>query len=419
MKRLSTCIFFITVLFCLVGCSGQVRSTPSSTTPSSTTLSSTTPSKTEGMSDPIQNTEAFEDRVTGNYRMVSRDDGDGRQTVIDIRTLCGLLLIENTILYDGSPESSWAQEVWPDDMDELLSTELTSIRGFNQAFSPSYQDGEYWDGSMDLILQLIEGGITLTDTDGDYTYETTYERADDISWFHADLIALKNRLSEQAETLSQPAKLIGTWASENNDHAAWLSMEADGSLTYALKERGMPITVLFGAWGVDSNDFIHIAAEQMGGNQTPLSYLLVYSGDNNRIRLLDVGGDTLFPLPPVIEPSFEKVKAGWTFPETLKYAIDPDSSGPEGGTGPEWAMDILREREELETCFEAGMVMMATGETERIFDEDCTVITLGTNHGEHFVQEYIFAVAPSGQAYVYEIIGDGWITVAQHDKFKP
>ncbi len=419
MKKLAGIILMTTVLFCLVSCGKKKEASPQEiTTITNDATRETTPeiipATTDVDTDKYE--ETMQERVSGCYRMLGVANEDGVETVIHIQSLGGLLLIENSVLYDGSLSEFWAQEIWPDDMEELNSKEIDSIRGSNQVFSAQYTQGEYWDGTMDIILTPTENGIKLIDTDGDYSYEKEYERIEDEGYFHADLEEFKARFFEKE--LSLPEHLVGTWVSKKDGyaHAAWLSLDATGQLTYALKEKGAPITVLFGAWGIDKDDFLHINAEQFGNGQMPFTYELVYSGDENQIQLLDIGGD-MFPLPPVIEAQFKKVDETWTFEDVLKYSIAPGSAGPTDGSGPEAAMDILRSYTELEGCFNAGMVMMPTGDSEYILDEDCMVIALGTDHEENFVREYLFAVAPSGQAYVYDVLGDAWITISEYGGF--
>ncbi len=322
MKKLVAIILMTTVLFCLVSCGKKKEASPqeATTIQNDVTKENTpeiVPETTDDDTDQYE--ETMKERVSGYYRMLGADNEEGVDTVIHIQSLGGLLLIENSLLYDGSLSEFWAQEIWTDDMEELNSKELDSIRGSNQVFSAQYTQGEYWDAAMDIILTPTENGIKLIDTDGDYSYEKEYERIEDDGYFHADLNEFMARFLEMEKGLSRPNDLVGTWVSKKSGyaHAAWLSLGANGQLTYALKEKGAPITVLFGAWGVDKDDFLHVNAEQFGNGQMPFTYELVYSGDENQIQLLDIGSD-MFPLPPVIEAQFKKVDETWTFEDVLK-----------------------------------------------------------------------------------------------------
>lgn len=81
--------------------------------------------------------------------------------------------------------------------------------------------------------------------------------------------------------------------------------------------------------------------------------------------------------------------------------------GPEP-LGEEEAAELLCQVDEVQGYLAQGMVMFFEKETETIDDEPCVVIALGTDHGENFVRELYYAVAPSGTIYTYDWFTDSW-----------
>ena len=55
------------------------------------------------------------------------------------------------------------------------------------------------------------------------------------------------------------------------------------------------------------------------------------------------------------------------------------------------------------------MSMRGTGETERIYGDYCSLIALGSNSSENFVQEQLFGVGASGAIYEYDVYTDSWL----------
>lgn len=78
----------------------------------------------------------------------------------------------------------------------------------------------------------------------------------------------------------------------------------------------------------------------------------------------------------------------------------------------EEAFSILAEYEEIQLHLAQGMTMLWDGSTEEIEGANCLLIAVGTDHNEHFVQEYLYAVSDLGIAYWYDADGDAWLPLA-------
>lgn len=58
------------------------------------------------------------------------------------------------------------------------------------------------------------------------------------------------------------------------------------------------------------------------------------------------------------------------------------------------------------------MDILYTEETIILDDEECYLVTLGTNHEEHFVREIFYAVNTfTQQVYRYDVLTDTWTQI--------
>lgn len=73
----------------------------------------------------------------------------------------------------------------------------------------------------------------------------------------------------------------------------------------------------------------------------------------------------------------------------------------------EAATQMLLQTDEIQIAMQQGMSVMYTGDTELIDGQTCLLFALGTDHDEHFVREYYYAVG-DGIIYVYDAVYDTW-----------
>lgn len=71
------------------------------------------------------------------------------------------------------------------------------------------------------------------------------------------------------------------------------------------------------------------------------------------------------------------------------------------------ATQMLLQTAEIQLAVQQGMSVMYTGDTELIDGQTCLLFALGTDHDEHFVREYYYAVG-DGIIYVYDAVFDTW-----------
>ncbi len=89
------------------------------------------------------------------------------------------------------------------------------------------------------------------------------------------------------------------------------------------------------------------------------------------------------------------------------FAINPQIAPP----GDEAAIEILVGNAQaigLEDLLGRGMIMKGIGGTEYIDEEYCSLIAVGTDSEESFVQEQLFAVSSSGAVYKFDAAADKW-----------
>ena len=88
-------------------------------------------------------------------------------------------------------------------------------------------------------------------------------------------------------------------------------------------------------------------------------------------------------------------------------AVSVSGSGAEYPTS-EQAFERLRETGIVRYYLELGMVMLDTGLQETVNGQNCRIISLGTDHETHFVQEIYYAVS-CDTIYTYDQINDEWL----------
>ena len=88
-------------------------------------------------------------------------------------------------------------------------------------------------------------------------------------------------------------------------------------------------------------------------------------------------------------------------------AVSVSGSGAEYPAS-EQAFERLRETEIVRYYLELGMVMLDTGIQETVNGQNCRIISLGTDHETHFVQEIYYAVSRD-TIYTYDQINDEWL----------
>lgn len=231
-------------------------------------------------------------RFDGVY--ISTDGAE--QRAVSIRSIVGLLLIENSLAVDGSVYSFWAQELRPEDVSTLYDSSLESVQGVCYEFSTISNNGEYWDATAKMTVKLTDDGVCLTKRLDDYIVEETcFAHTDKDGYFHTDTQTLYEVLS-QSFTLAENTVPAGNWSLRGENFAAWLSFTPDRGFHYALKIKETPVFFLSGAWGVDTDGNLQIIAEQFGGGTMPLEYTLRLKSAQNGLILEALNDLSFLPL---------------------------------------------------------------------------------------------------------------------------
>lgn len=285
MKRMQWSLTVLSLLVLLTGCSKAAtdndQQSISQQTPASATqaplaeqgelsaLEDAQPPAAMETEPPAPAAETLAQRISGVYCEKGSSTLQGECHVIRVDVRGGVLLVEHSLLMDGSVYSFWAQEIWPEEPSLLDSTEATALSGADYQFSTFYLENSYWDGTERVALQLTEGGLALTQCFADADVSTEYEAVEEQGvWFH-------NPAAYYAQASQEhPAALTGNWYGAGASQAAWFRLDGDGTFEYLCKEAGMPVFWLRGAWGVGETGCIGVTAERFGGGTMPLDFSL-------------------------------------------------------------------------------------------------------------------------------------------------
>ena len=118
---------------------------------------------------------------------------------------------------------------------------------------------------------------------------------------------------------------------------------------------------------------------------------LEWEGD--RLMIYEMEGEAFFPFTggSVEEFYFHPMEATG---ETCDYSGIED--------------DLLMEQPEVIEKLDQGMTLLETGGVEMIGGEACVIFAIGTEHPDHFVAEYHYAVSPSGEIYRMDYLTGEW-----------
>ena len=78
----------------------------------------------------------------------------------------------------------------------------------------------------------------------------------------------------------------------------------------------------------------------------------------------------------------------------------------------EEAFSLLADYEEVQGYLQQGMIMQMNGSTEEIEGVTCQLVQLGTDDGELFTSEHLYAVSDLGFAYRYDTSDEAWVLLA-------
>ena len=78
----------------------------------------------------------------------------------------------------------------------------------------------------------------------------------------------------------------------------------------------------------------------------------------------------------------------------------------------EEVFSVLADYDEVQGYLQQGMTMLMDGSTEEIEGVTCQLVTLGTDNGEHFVAEHLYAVSELGNVYWYDMTSEIWMMLA-------
>lgn len=73
----------------------------------------------------------------------------------------------------------------------------------------------------------------------------------------------------------------------------------------------------------------------------------------------------------------------------------------------EAARSVIEATDEVSDAMKSGMTLLQTGDTVTVDGNECVVFALGTDNGDSFVRERIYAVS-GGTVYSYDVVSDAW-----------
>ena len=218
----------------------------------------------------------------GMYR--EKETGpDGEITYLAVKGFDEFLLLEYFVEYEGSTFTFDAEEFWPNEPGIDGSRDVQV--GKSQMFSLMTMGDEYSDLPMERRIALTESGLYLQDESGEKRY---FVRDEEYGGYHSTEEELMDVLQSIHETEVLDS-IAGTWEFWDGWYSVNITLDEDGSFHHLSKERGKPVRVANGAWGVDpKTNNLEIVAEVAGEGQMPCMASLIFSVDEyDNLCLLD------------------------------------------------------------------------------------------------------------------------------------
>ena len=238
---------------------------------------------------------ALKEKLVGKY--VRTDENDELVTV-DIKEVGGMLLLEWGRWMGDSFYDTWAEEFWPENAEDLDSTEKTSITGESLTFSVMAMAGNYQEDAAEREITLNGEELTLA-----FEEDETFTRDPENHEIHTPGEQMKENLFSfyPAEEENRPA---GVWSFADPVAECILNLGEDGTFLMAVKKQGQPIELTMGAWGVQTESgALSLLGETAGYGGMPGYYELEWNfSEEGNLLLKDTGTEgELLPFTEELE----------------------------------------------------------------------------------------------------------------------
>ena len=211
----------------------------------------------------------------GLYR--AKEPGEEDEiTYVVVRGFEEFLLLEYFNTYEGSTYSFWVEEFWPDEPG-IDGTKAVQ-QGRSQNFSLMSMGDMYSDLPIGCTIALTRDGITVQ-YDGEE--KAAYVRDEEYGGYHSSEETLMAMLQDlyPVEVLDA---IVGTWEFWDGWYSANITLEEDGGFHLLSKEKGKPVHVVDGVWGVNpETNLLEVVAEAAGEGQMPCFASLEWSVDES------------------------------------------------------------------------------------------------------------------------------------------
>lgn len=211
----------------------------------------------------------------GLYR--AKEPGEEDQvTYVVVRGFDEFLLLEYFNTYEGSTYSFCVEEFWPDEPEIDGSKDVQ--QGRSQTFSLMSMGDMYADLPIGCTITLTKDGIAVQHEGEE---KALYVRNEEYGGYHSSEEELMAILQDMYPVEVLDA-IAGSWEFWDGWYSINITLDEDGGFHLLSKEKGKPVHVADGVWGVNpETNLMEVVAEVAGEGQMPCMASLEWSVDES------------------------------------------------------------------------------------------------------------------------------------------
>ncbi|MBQ7175111.1 MAG: hypothetical protein IJR62_06600 [Lachnospiraceae bacterium] len=217
---------------------------------------------------------------------------DGEYEVLEITEFGGNLYAfgGNAI---GEPESEelelysfWAMEIFPENQDDLFSTDSDELKAGIMSFSIMSNFGKYWDPPSVGTIRWTKEGIGFEGFDSSFPFS---------GGTPARPFTLDERVADTFPYLNQHAvvpasELMGFWKETNSDVPVYLEFTEDGNVLIYRKDIGSEVRFGCGGYQVSGESEIEGMMNLLGSGTMPNAFTVGLKQNGDTLTI-DTGSD--------------------------------------------------------------------------------------------------------------------------------
>ncbi|MBR6811895.1 MAG: hypothetical protein IKM51_00815, partial [Oscillospiraceae bacterium] len=155
------------------------------------------------------------------------------------------MLLEFSLMMEGSTVFYWAEEFWPDEPGD----QAESLTGKSQEFSSMFGGVDSYEAlPMKRSITLTEEGVAI---EYDGLGREDYIKDDSLPRPHDSKEAMAEMMSENIAQTVMDETVVGTYTCWDGINSVRLIFDAEGGFEAVQKSFAKPVRIFEGSWGIE------------------------------------------------------------------------------------------------------------------------------------------------------------------------